>query len=273
MVNEDSMSMKNLQTFYEQLLCSEKWKYIFPKTNAKDRVLLHGTNIITNFQGEIKNSVAGNSKSTITNKYVFKKKGAKWEVVFEGCEKIYLNDLKGIRIIAHLLANPYKNYHVKDLSRIANGQPVDTTTKENNIAYEQDESSNNRISKENTMKVDEPFDDIAYEDYKKGIESIKEKITITRENGDILTAEKYEEELNGIKLMYENYRYRGQTKSFVNEAFKLRGSIRKNIFDALVHIKGEYEPLYGHLDKSINKGYGCVYNPDPDEKIEWDTSY
>ena len=57
---------------------------------------------------------------------VFRREGDYWSVVFEG-QIVRLRDMRGIRYLARLLANPGREFHVVDLVGVEQGGPADTT--------------------------------------------------------------------------------------------------------------------------------------------------
>ncbi len=57
---------------------------------------------------------------------VFRREGDYWSVVFEG-QIVRLRDMKGVRYLARLLANPGREFHVVDLVGLEQGGPADTT--------------------------------------------------------------------------------------------------------------------------------------------------
>ena len=62
----------------------------------------------------------------VADEHVFRREGDYWSVAFEG-QTVRLRDLKGVRYLARLLADPGREFHVLDLVAGERGRSVDTS--------------------------------------------------------------------------------------------------------------------------------------------------
>ncbi len=178
-------------------------------------------------------------------------------VSFQGLT-VRLKDLKGMRYLERLLAEPGREFHVLDLVTVERGAlPVG------------DPSESPRSHVQSGLEV---FDSKAREAYRQRLAETEEDIEEAEANNDLRRAELaradwqflVDELCRGVGL---NERAR-KTGDGVERA---RTSTTRSLRYALERISQHHPGLGEHLSRTIRTGTYCAYEPDPRVPVAWKT--
>ncbi|MBW3620445.1 MAG: hypothetical protein KY461_09385 [Actinobacteria bacterium] len=201
--------------------------------------------------------VAGTPAAAAPDTGVFRLEGDTRTVAFDGAE-VLLHDLKGMRILARLLAEPGREFHVLDLAGAGTDRPASPTHAEG-------------LSVRSESDLGPVLDDQAREAYRRRLAEIEEDIEDAERMGDrarvaLATADRdyLVTELSRAFGLGGRRRVDGSTSE------RARASVTRAVRYALARV-GEHHPSLGeHLEQTVHTGTYCSYVPDPRVPITWD---
>ena len=183
-------------------------------------------------------SVAG-----LTDLDVFRREGDYWSVSFEG-RTVQVRDLKGIRYLARLLADPGREFHALDLVAAESGR-------------------GGGVSHMGTGDAGEMLDARAKDAYRRRLAEIEDDIAQARALED--TEREMQADAERDFLVRELSRAVGlhdRDRRAASTSERARVSVTRAVRQAIVRV-GEHHPELGeHLDRTIRTGTYCVYVPD-----------
>ncbi len=178
-----------------------------------------------------------------------------------GGETVLLRDLKGLRYVARLLADPAREFHVLDLVAVEQGILASTR-----IVGHEDGVRSSAVGA--GMPV---IDDVARDAYRRRLAEVDDDIEqATRMNdpGRVELAQRDREYL--IAELTQAAGLGGRTRSSGSTAERARTAVTRSIRYALGRL-GEHHPaLAAHLEQSVHTGIYCVYTPDPIAPLVWE---
>jgi tetratricopeptide (TPR) repeat protein len=181
--------------------------------------------------------------TTPTN--VFRREGDFWSMRFRG-RTVHVRDLKGMRYLAQLLANPGREFHVLDLVAAETGQQT-------------------ALGDAGAM-----LDEHAKTAYRRRLVEIEEDIEQARTLGDARRETQADAE-RGF-LMRELARavgLGGRDRRAASASERARSGVTRAVRQAIARI-GEHHPELGeHLDHAVRTGTYCAYVPDPGARAAW----
>lgn len=203
---------------------------------------------------------SSNSSSSSATTAIFRCEGDTRTICF-GATTVLLRDLKGLRYVERLLADPGREFHALDL-----------------IAVEQGSLPTGRTIAGGEAEVDggtdtglQVIDDQARDAYRRRLAEVDDDIDeATRMNdfGRVELAQRDREfliaELSAAAGLGGRKRTTGAT------AERARTSVTRSIRYSLERLAEHHPAVAAHLDQSINTGTYCVYNADPLAPISWD---
>jgi hypothetical protein len=212
---------------------------------------------------------------------VFWRNGEYWFVKFKN-KSTLLPDLDGIRYIVVLLQQTKTSVHVNDLMRSLKGySQLDKKNAELAARYSQ--MSDEELEKEGLARELQAEDmteeekrrledsiQIFHEEYMEaGLEDNREKVGEAEQKWK--NTERHMLNEHAIKIYSDK---KGKLifkhlKRPTEDIDKVRVAVKKNIDKAVKLIKKEIKPLGDHLKNYLHTGTSCIYDPDPDLKIEW----
>lgn len=187
----------------------------------------------------------------------FRREGDYWSLVFTG-RAVRVRDLKGMRYLARLLADPEREFHVLDLVA------AETT---GNVPNER-EAASGRVAFGDAGPM---LDAQAKAAYRRRLAEIDEDIEDAHAGGDARREEQADVERDF--LIRELSRAvglgdRGRRAGAASE--RGRAAVTRAVRQAMTRI-GEHHPELGeHLDRTIRTGTYCSYAPDPRVPTDWD---
>jgi len=200
--------------------------------------------------------------------YVFCKQEDFWNIVFEG-KSILLKDNKGLHYIACLLSKPERECHVFDLLAEVEGIPAEATKDDYSTMSQQ------QIEKEYNLTCSFPDDagDILDSQAKKEIQEkmrgLREDLAEAERHNDLGLVSKYREEIESLEsYISEAYSTKkGRSRKAADPADKARKAVSNSISRSLKKIEHDHPSLWRHLNKAIQTGVFCSYNPE--SSIDW----
>ena len=170
---------------------------------------------------------------------MFRREGDYWSLSFEG-RTVQVRDLKGIRYLARLLADPGREFHVLDLVAAESGQFA------------------------GVGDAGEMLDERAKDAYRRRLAEIEDDIEQARALED--TEREMQADAERDFLVRELSRavgLHGRDRRAASTSERARVSVTRAVRQAIVRV-GEHHPELGeHLDRTIRTGTYCAYVPDP----------
>ncbi|MGH2825889.1 MAG: transcriptional regulator [Actinomycetota bacterium] len=179
-----------------------------------------------------------------------RREGDYWSVVFEG-RTVRLRDLKGIRYLARLLAQPGREFHVLDLVAAEN---PGAAPEESGLAAE--------LSRRALGDAGEMLDARAKNAYRRRLAEIEDDIEQARALGDTERAAQAGAERDF--LLRELSRAVGlgsRDRRAASPSERARVAVTRAIRHGIVRISGHHPELGKHLDGAIRTGTYCAYDP------------
>jgi tetratricopeptide (TPR) repeat protein len=200
----------------------------------------------------------GAEKLPVTDVNVFRREGDYWSVVFEG-RTVRVRDLKGIRYLARLLADPGREFHVLDLVAAESGRLA---------AAESGRAAG--LSHTGPGDAGEMLDARAKDAYRRRLAEIEDDIEQARAFGDSERAAQADAERDFlVQELSRAVGLGGRDRRAASTSERARVSVTRAIRQVIARI-GEHHPELGeHLDGTIRTGTYCAYVPDPRTPAAW----
>ena len=189
---------------------------------------------------------------------VFQREGDYWTVTFDGhTERI--RDLKGMRYLARLLADPGREYHVLDLVA-AEKAPM----------RHADRDTVATLARSGLGDAGQLLDPTAKAAYRRRLGEIDDDLDQARAVGDSERAAQAEVERDFlIRELARAFGLRGVPRRAASAPERARASVTRAVRQAMARI-GEHDPELGqHLTRTIRTGTYCAYLPDPRAPAGW----
>jgi len=191
-----------------------------------------------------------------TRRGAIRAEGSLWQIELAG-ERAPVKDLKGIRYLRRLIAEPGREFHVLDLVAIENGT-LSGAAAAGPLSSQRGESG---------MAV---LDDAAREAYRRRLREVDDDIEEAVQRNDL--GRQALAEADRAYLITELSRAvglgaRGRTIGGSSE--RARTSVARSLRYALTEISNHHPAAAEHLRSSLRTGTYCSYQPDPFARIEW----
>jgi tetratricopeptide (TPR) repeat protein len=178
----------------------------------------------------------------------FRCEGDYWLVVFEG-RTVHVRDLKGMRYVARLLAEPGREFHALDLVALESG---------GNLPFPE-------LGDAGPM-----LDPQARQAYRRRLAEIEEDLDEARAMGDAARATQAEAERDFLaRELSRAVGLGGRDRRAGSASERARASVTRAIRQAMTRIRQHDQPLGKHLDHAIHTGATCAYLPDPRVSTKW----
>jgi tetratricopeptide (TPR) repeat protein len=200
----------------------------------------------------------GAKELPVTDLHVFRREGDYWSVVFEG-RTVRVRDLKGIRYLARLLADPGREFHVLDLVAAERGQ-----------AAAPEHRPTAGLAHTGPGDAGELLDARAKDAYRRRLAEIEDDIDQARAFGDTERAAQADAERDFlIRELSRAVGLGGRDRRAASTSERARASVTRALRHAIARV-GEHDPELGeHLDRTIRTGTYCAYVPDPRTPAAW----
>jgi hypothetical protein len=194
----------------------------------------------------------------LADENVFRREGDHWLVAFAG-QTVRLRDLKGLRYLARLLADPGREFHVLDLVAIERGGAGDA-----------DRSTERRLAFSSSLDANVLLDAQAKQAYRRRLAEIDEDIEearVLRDDERVAQAEAERDFL--VRELARAVGLGGRDRRVDSASERARASVTRAVRQSMARIH-EHHPVLGeHLDHAIRTGTYCAYLPDPRVPLEW----
>lgn len=186
----------------------------------------------------------------------FRREGDVWLVVFEG-RTSRVRDVKGMRYLTRLLADPGREFHAMDLVVGERGAAVESGHPEEDWSW-------------GARDAGPLLDARAKEAYRRRLTEIEEDIDEARALGDTGRAARAETEREWlVKELSRAVGLGGRDRAAVSESERARASVTRAIRHAMARIRALDSTLGEHLDRTVRTGTYCAYLPDPRVPVAW----
>ena len=189
---------------------------------------------------------------------VFGREGDYWSIVFEG-HTIRMRDLKGLRYLSRLLADPGREFHVMDL-----------------VVGERDAPASGSVPPELALRSSIPgdagelLDARAKDAYRRRLAEIDEDIAEARAIGDAERATRADAERDFlVGELSRAVGLGGRDRRANSASERARASVTQAVRHAMARLREHNPDLGKHLDTTIRTGTYCVYLPDPRVPATW----
>ena len=189
---------------------------------------------------------------------VFLREGDYWTVTFEG-DTVRVRDLKGMRYLARLLADPGREFHVLDLAAAEGGRPIQVSG-----------DQTGRPPRSALGDAGEILDAQAKEAYRRRLSEIDDDIDQARAAGDGERAAQADAERDFlIRALAGAVGLGGRDRRAASASERARAGVTRAVRKAIIRIADHHAQLGEHLDHAIRTGTYCSYDPDPRAPVSW----
>ncbi|MBK5333081.1 MAG: hypothetical protein JJD93_13985 [Ilumatobacteraceae bacterium] len=188
---------------------------------------------------------------------MFHCEGDYWSVAFEG-HMVRVRDLKGVRYLARLLADPGREYHVLDLVAAETGTSASMDTYPASV------------SRSALGDAGELLDPRAKAAYRRRLAEIDDDIEQAHAIGDTERAAQADNERDFlIRELARAFGLGGRERRAASASERARPAVTRAIRQAITRIAEHHPELGDHLGRTIRTGTYCAYLPDPRALASW----
>jgi predicted ATPase len=181
----------------------------------------------------------------------FQREGEYWTIVYVS-SSLRLRDSKGVRVLAHLLADPGRPYAALDLERLGAPGPAEVAR---------------AVASSNAGDV---LDDEARREYRAPVAELREAIDTAEAWGKADEAGLLREEMDFITHeLSRALGLGGRPRRAGSIAERARVNVVRAVRSAMLRISAADADFGAHLRATIHTGTVCVYTPDPRVPITW----
>lgn len=188
---------------------------------------------------------------------VFRRDGEYWTLSHQGRE-VRLQDRRGLRYMAYLIAHPGRELHVLDLLAAVEGTGVPAPgdrLRETELHGRPGDAG-------------ELIDGRARRAYRLRIEDLRSEIEEAEAWGDSARAALAKQELDFLlQQLRAGVGLGGRPRKAVSDADRARWAVTKAVRRSMERIAAEHPELAGHLRACIKTGTFCSY--EPDRPVAW----
>jgi hypothetical protein len=165
--------------------------------------------------------------------------GDSWLIRF-GSVEFHLKDMRGVRLLAALVAEPGREFHVLDLSH---GGKAPTEAVDRGDAGQL-------------------LDEEARRQYRARVSELQDELQEAESWNDPARVERARQELEFIQQeLSQALGLGGRERKAGSAAERARVNVQRRIRDAIRRIEGHHQGLAKHLDRSVRTGTYCAYEP------------
>jgi hypothetical protein len=189
---------------------------------------------------------------------VFRREGDYWSVSFEG-HTVRVRDLKGMRYLARLLADPGRESHVLDLVAAETGSGAQL-----------DSSQAAGLPRSALGDAGEGLDAQAKGAYRRRLAEIEDDIEQARATGDAERAAQADAEREFlVQELARAFGLGGRDRRAASASERARAAVTRAVRQAMTRIAEHHPELGEHLSRTIRTGTYCAYVPDPRAPADW----
>jgi hypothetical protein len=189
----------------------------------------------------------------------FRREGEYWTIRFDG-DPFRIRDMKGMRHLARLLAEPGRELHALDLAGASRPDGMTTSS-----------PTADELTADPFVDAGPVLDPQAREAYRARLAELREELDEASSWNDPERAARAASEIEALThQLAAAVGLGGRERVASSAAERARLSVTRAIRAALSRI-GEHSPALGsHLDATIRTGTFCSYAPDPRMPISWE---
>ena len=192
------------------------------------------------------------------DEHLFVREGDYWSLGYQG-HTVRLRDLKGLRYLARLLADPDREFHALEL-----------------VAGERDTSADSAEGAGQGLDVSSGFnagpmlDTTAKAAYRRRLSEIDEDIEEARsmQNEERIAQAEGERDWL-VRELARSVGLGGRDRAAGSSSERARASVTRAIRQAMARIREFHPGLAEHLDRTVRTGTYCAYLPDPRIALQW----
>jgi tetratricopeptide (TPR) repeat protein len=189
---------------------------------------------------------------------VFRREGDYWSVIFEG-RTVRVRDLKGMRYLARLLADPGREYHVLDLVAAETGSDAQGAS-----------SHAAGLPRSALGDAGEGLDAQAKDAYRRRLAEIDDDLEQARAIGDAERAAQANAERDFlVQELARAFGLGGRDRRAASASERARAAVTRAVRQAMTRIAEHHPQLGQHLSRTIRTGTYCAYVPDPRAPADW----
>jgi tetratricopeptide (TPR) repeat protein len=189
---------------------------------------------------------------------VFRREGDYWSVIFDG-QTVRVRDLKGMRYLSRLLADPGREFHVLDLVAAEPGRGAQVES-----------GSAADVQRSAIGDAGEILDAQAKEAYRRRLAEIEDDLEQARAIGDAERAAQAEAERDFlVRELARAFGLGGRGRRAASASERARASVTRAVRQAMARIDEHHPRLGEHLGRTILTGTYCAYLPDPRAPASW----
>jgi hypothetical protein len=188
---------------------------------------------------------------------IFRREADYWLVVFDG-HTVRVRDLKGMRYLARLLADPGRELHVLDLVAAES-------------AGAQHQGGNASGLPRSTLgDAGQMLDARAKDAYRRRLAEIEDDIEEASANGDAERAAQADAERDFlVQELARAFGLGDRDRRAASASERARAGVTRAIRQAITRIADHHPQLGEHLNHAIHTGTYCAYVPDPRAPARW----
>ncbi|MEM7337266.1 MAG: AAA family ATPase [Actinomycetota bacterium] len=188
-----------------------------------------------------------------------------WHITL-GEESTSLRHVKGLTMLAELLARPGQHVTAIDLAAVSDGHAPPTDT--GDIGSAERASVEHLTSGHESAQV--VIDDDAVGSYQARLEAITVEMDRADRREDVELSERLNAEFEAITEQLSAARgLGGRRRTMSDEGEKARVRVTKSIRSAIRRVAAAAPDTADHLERAINTGHSCVYQPDHRRPVDW----
>jgi hypothetical protein len=189
---------------------------------------------------------------------VFRREGDYWSVSFEG-HIVRVRDLKGMRYLARLLADPGREYHVLDLVAAETGRGA-----------QPDSGHAAGLPRSALGDAGEGLDAQAKDAYRRRLAEIEDDLEQAHATGDAERATQAGTERDFlVRELTRAFGLGGRDRRAASASERARAAVTRAVRQAMTRIAEHHPQLGEHLGRTIRTGTYCAYVPDPRAPADW----
>ena len=188
----------------------------------------------------------------------FRREGDYWCVVFDG-HTVRVRDLKGMRYLARLLADPGREHHVLDLVAAETGGGT-----------RPDSSQAAGLPRSALGDAGTGLDAQAKDAYRRRLAEIDDDLEQARAVGDAERAAQADAERDFlVQELARAFGLGGRGRRAASASERARAAVTRAVRQAMTRIAEHHPQLGEHLSRTIRTGTYCAYVPDPRAPADW----
>jgi len=198
------------------------------------------------------------SRNVSESANTFRREGDYWSVTYEG-HTVRVRDLKGMRYLARLLADPDREYHVLDLVAAETGSDAQA-----------DSSQAAGLPRAGIGDAGESLDAQAKDAYRRRLAEIDDDLEQAHTIGDAERAAQANAERDFlVQELARAFGLGGRDRPAASASERARAAVTRAVRQAMTRIAEHHPQLGHHLSRTIHTGTYCAYAPDPRAPAHW----